>query len=135
MDTFSLKVVASDKVFFDGQVKFVVLPQRDGQKAIQRHHEDMMFAVVPGELRFQTTKGEWQSAAVSSGFAQVINNRVTVLVLTAERPEEINLKRAEEARERAAEELRQKKSQQEYYASQMSMARAMSRLRVGKRKG
>lgn len=133
MNTFSLRVVASDKLFFEGRCKFIALPQEDGQKAIQVHHEDMMFAVVPGELRFQTDKDEWVFAAISSGFAQIINNRVTVLVLAAERPEEIDLIRAEEARARAEEELRQKRSQQEYYASQMSMARAMSRLYVGKR--
>ncbi len=81
-----------------------------------------------------TDKDEWVSAAISSGFAQIINNRVTVLVLTAERPEDIDLKRAQEAKERAQEQLRQKQSQQEYYMSQMSLARAMSRLRVGNRK-
>ena len=134
MNTFGLRIVASDMVFYQGRGKFIVLPQPDGEKAIQAHHEDMMFAVVPGELRFLTDKDEWVSAAISSGFAQIINNRVTVLVLTAERPEDIDLKRAQEAKERAQEQLRQKQSQQEYYMSQMSLARAMSRLRVGNRK-
>lgn len=133
MNTFSLRVVASDKVFYEGRCKFLVLPQEDGQTAVQVHHADMMAAVVPGELRFQTDEDQWIVAAVSSGFAQMINNRATVLVLTAERPEDIDLKRAEEAKERAEEELRQRKSRQEFYASQMAMARAMSRLRVGKR--
>ena len=52
MNTFGLRIVASDKVFYQGRGKFIVLPQPDGEKAIQAHHEDMMFAVVPGELRF-----------------------------------------------------------------------------------
>ena len=35
---------------------------------------------------------------------QIINNRVTLLVDTAERPEDIDERRAEEARERAEEQ-------------------------------
>ena len=66
---------------------------------------------------------------VGTGFAQVINNRVSILVDTAEHPEEIDVRRAREAKERAREQLRQKQSIQEYYMSKASLARAMSRLR------
>ena len=59
----------------------------------------------------------------------MINNRVSILVDTAEHPEEIDVRRAREAKERAREQLRQKQSIQEYYMSKASLARAMSRLR------
>lgn len=130
MNTFGLRIVASDKVFYAGRAKMIILPQKDGEKGVMAHHEDMMTAIVPGELRFQTEDGEWKYAAVSSGFVQMINNRLTVLVLTAERPEEIDVRRAQEAKEQAEERLRQKQSQREYYFTQASLARAMSRLRV-----
>jgi F-type H+-transporting ATPase subunit epsilon len=71
---------------------------------------------------------------VSQGFAEIINNRVSVLVNSAERPEEIDVKRAEEARQRAQERLRHKQSIQEYYLSQASLARAMTRLKTSKDK-
>ena len=51
MNTFSLKVIACDKVFFDGRCVQVVLPLHDGLKAIQAHHENMVFPVEVGELR------------------------------------------------------------------------------------
>ena len=38
MNTFSLKVIACDRVFFDGRCEQVVLPLHDGEKAIQAHH-------------------------------------------------------------------------------------------------
>ena len=66
-----------------------------------------------------------------TGFAQIINNRAMVIVDTCESPEEIDVRRAEEAKERAQEQLRQKQSIQEYYRSKASLARAMSRLKVG----
>ena len=47
--TFSLKVIACDRIFFDGRCTQVVLPLHDGEKAIQAHHENMVFAVEIGE--------------------------------------------------------------------------------------
>ena len=64
------------------------------------------------------------------GFVQIINNRVTLLVETAERPEDIDARRAREAQERAMEQMRQKQSIQEFHHSQASLARAMSRLKA-----
>ncbi len=132
MATFSLKIISSDKVFYDGKCQYLSIPAPDGQKAIMAHHENMVIAVEIGELHFKNPEGEWVTAAVSKGFAEIINNRVSVLVNTAERPEDIDVKRAEEAKERAEEQLRQKQSIQEYHLSQASLARAMARLRASK---
>ncbi len=106
------------------------MPAPDGQKGVLPHHENMVIAVDPGELHFKKPDGEWVTAAVSMGFAEIMNNRVSVLVNTAERPEDIDVKRAEEAKERAEERLRQKQSIQEYHLSQASLARAMARLKA-----
>ena len=134
MDTFGLKIIASDKVFYEGKCQNLILPMEDGQFSILAHHENMVVAVANGELHLKTPEGEWITAAVSRGFAEIINNRVSVLVNSAERPEEIDVKRAEEAKERAQERLRQKQSIQEYYLSQASLARAMTRLKTSKDK-
>ena len=123
MSTFSLKIISTDKVFYDGKCEYLVIPTINGEKGILAHHENMVIAV---EI------GEWVTAVVSKGFAEIVNNRASVLVNTAERPEDIDVKRAEEARERAEEQLRQKQSIQEYYLSQASMARAMTRLKASK---
>ena len=107
MNTFSLKVIACDKVFFDGRCVQVVLPLHDG-------------------LNGNTILG-----VTGTGFAQMINNRATVIVDTCEYPEEIDLRRAQEAKERAEEQLRQKQSIEEYHRSKASLARAMARLKAG----
>ena len=105
----------------------------DGEKVFLAHHENIVIAIEMGDLKFRTEDGETHHAVVGKGFAQVINNRVTVLVDSAERPEDIDKIRAEEALERAKEQLRQKQSIQEYYHSQASMARAMTRLKLSSR--
>ena len=130
MNSFSLKIIASDKVFYDGKCQILIVPALDGEQAIMAHHEDMVIAVQVGEARFRADEDEeWQSVVVGIGFVHIANNRVTMLVDTAERPEDIDEVRARQALERAEEQLRQKQSIQEYHISQASMARAMARLR------
>ena len=114
MNTFSLKVIACDRVFFDGRCEQVVLPLYDGEKAIQAHHENMVFAVEIGEIRITDETGEEIVGVTGTGFAQIINNRAMVIVDTCESPEEIDVRRAEEAKERAQEQLRQTQSIQEH---------------------
>ena len=94
----------------------------------------MVIAVDVGIARMELKEGEWAEVAVGTGFAEVVNNRVTLLVDTAERPEEIDIRRAQEQRERAEEQMRQKQSIQEYYHTQASLARAMNRLRLAQDK-
>ncbi len=132
MERFHLKVVASDKVFFDGSTEVAIVPALDGEYAFMAHHEALVVAVQPGRLSYKKEDGTWQNAVVGSGFAQAANNRVTVLVDTAEKPEDIDRVRAQAALERAKEELRQKQSIQEYRISQASLARAISRLKEKK---
>ena len=135
MDTFGLKIIASDKVFYEGRCRKLIIPAPDGQKGILPNHENMVIAIVVGTAKVQLAgEDEWRDLAVGTGFAEIVNNRVTLLVDTAERPEDIDIRRAQEQQERAEEQMRQKQSIQEYYHTQASLARAMTRLRVAQDK-
>ena len=145
-NTFYLKVIAANRVFYSGRCRSIIVPEFDGQKEILAHHEDMVIAVDEGEMRFQPEGSDnWEYAVVGMGFVEIVNNRVTLLVETAEHPEEIDIARlvdtaekpeeidirhAQEQKERAQEQLRQKQSIQEYYHSRASLARAMTRLKA-----
>ena len=130
MSSYNLRVIAADKVFFSGRCESLIVPAFDGQKEILAHHEAMVIAVDDGEMKFRPEGiSEWQKVVVGKGFVQIANNRVTLLVETAERPEDIDIARAKEAKERAEEKLRQKQSIQEYHVSKASLARAMIRLK------
>ena len=39
MSTFSLKIISTDKVFYDGKCEYLVIPTIDGEKGILAHHE------------------------------------------------------------------------------------------------
>ena len=128
--SFYMNILASDHVFYKGRAETVILPVHDGEAALLPHHEDCIISIVEGILRFRKEDGTWQDAIVGCGFAQMINNRVKLFCLTAESPEEIDIRRAQEAKERAEEQMRQKQSIQEYYHSRASLARAMTRLKA-----
>lgn len=130
-NSFYLKIIAANRVFYSGRCKSIIVPEYDGQKEILAHHEDMVIAVNDGEMRFQPEGSDnWEYAVVGIGFVEIVNNRVTLLVESAERPEEIDVARAREAKERAEEQMRQKQSIHEYYHSRASLARAMARLKA-----
>ena len=112
----------------------MTLPGDDGERTVLAHHADSIISIREGELRFRDVEENWHEAIVGLGFAEMINNRLTILVDTAERPEDIDRKRAEEAKARAEEQLRQKQSMQEYYMSKASLARAMTRLSATNKK-
>ena len=87
MNTFSLKVIASDKVFFDGKCGIIIVPALDGEQAIMSHHEDMVIATKEGEVRFKEKEDDdWTKAVVGVGCVYISHNRVIMLVDTAERP-------------------------------------------------
>ncbi len=134
MDTFGLKIIASDKVFYEGRCRNLIIPAPDGEVGLLPHHENMVIAVEVGIARMEVEEGKWNEIAVGTGFAEIVNNRVTLLVDTAERPEDIDVRRAQEQKERAEEQMRQKRSIQEYYHTQASLARAMNRLRLAQDK-
>lgn len=129
MNTFFLKILASDRSFYSGRCKMIILPIQDGQLGIMANHEDTVAALNLGEMRIQKEDDTWITALIGKGIMQFVNNRMVVLTEFAEYPEEIDESRARKAKERAEEELRQKQSLQEYHQSKAALARALARLK------
>ena len=130
MSNFFVKIISSNRIFYEGFCHCLIIPAVDGEQAIMAHHEETIIAVQNGEMRMQKEEGgEWTYAVLGKGFCMAANNRVTVLADTVERPEEVDVNRAKEALERAQERLRQKQSIQEYHTTQAAMARALTRLK------
>ena len=134
MNTFHLRILASDQMFFEVACANLVAPCADGSFGVQANHSNMISAVTPGELHYRPAEGpdagKDKIAAVSAGLIKVERNDVLVLVDTAERPEELDANRARRAAARAKEAMLQKRSIQEYRVAQYNLARAMSRLQV-----
>ena len=107
MDTFGLKIISSDRVFYEGRCRKMIVPVPDGGgMEILPHHENMVIAVAIGDTKLQFEEGEWVDVAVGTGFLEIVNNRVTMLVQTAEKPEDIDARHAQEQKEYAEETAR-----------------------------
>lgn len=135
MNAFGLKILTAERVFFDGNCTSLVVPSIDGQYGIQAHHENVILAIVPGTLHFFTRREgtdepEMIEAAVSEGILKAEGGEVLLLVDTAERPEEIDLRRAERAAAQAQEELLQKRSVQDNRMAQERLMRSLSRIKT-----
>ena len=130
MEVFQAHILAADRSFYEGPCVSLTIPTSDGEQGILAHHSSMIAAVRPGTLRYQVPGEEPRLAAVSPGMVKVEDNDVLVLVDSAERPEEIDVVRAQREIEEAREALLQKRSRQEHQIAQATMARALNRLRV-----
>ena len=76
-NTFYLKIISANRVFFSGRCRSLIVPEYDGQKEILAHHEDMVIAIDEGEMRFQPEGTDnWEYAVVGMGFVEIVNNRV-----------------------------------------------------------
>ncbi|MBR3645268.1 MAG: ATP synthase F1 subunit epsilon [Lachnospiraceae bacterium] len=129
MNTFTLKIIACDKVFYEGECEVMVFPSVDGEMAILANHEGFTTVTEIGEVKFRIPGEEnYRVVIASDGILRVDNNIVELITYSAERPEDIDTFRAQAALERAQEQMRQKQSIMEYHISSASLARAMARL-------
>lgn len=129
MKTFSLKITACNKIFFDGECQMVILPGSDGEIGILANHERMATTIEEGTMRIQHKDGKWESVYVIDGIAEVGDNEVNMIVFFAEKPENVELMRARADYDQAVEELMHKQSKKEYEQFQSQMARALAKLR------
>lgn len=131
MAEFTLKVFCCDRKFYEGPCEKLIFPGFQGDIEVLAHHENMTAAVHSGTMRYQLP-GEtaWHRAAVSDGFVDVKDNVVTMIVYSCERPEDIDVYRAQEALERAKERMINKQSIVEYHMNRAAVARAMARLQT-----
>ena len=122
MKTFPLRVLAPERTFFDGACTSLTVPSIDGIYGLMAQHEDIVLAIVPGKLTLRD--------AVSEGVLKMEHGEALVLVDTIERPEEIDLHRAEEMAAEARAELTARHSAQEQAIARARIARAISRIHV-----
>ena len=130
--TLHLEIIATDRIFYQGDCEHLVITAIDGLVGIMAGHEPIVTTLPTGELKYMVD-GKWNYAAISGGFIQVMPDSSIILADNCELPEEIDIKRAQEARERAQERLRQKQSIKEYYQTQAALNRAMNRLKVSQK--
>jgi F-type H+-transporting ATPase subunit epsilon len=104
-ESIELVVVTPERQLLRQTVVEVTLPGADGQLGVLPGHAPLITELGIGAMNYRGKVGEPGTLAIISGFTEVLGDRVTVLAETAERPEEIDVARAEEAKKRAEQRL------------------------------
>jgi len=99
-----LEIVTPERKVFSDVVENVYLPGADGELGILELHAALVTAVVAGELRYSQA-GKVTELAIGNGFAEVTQEKVTVLTDVAFEEDEIDEAKVEEAMQRAEKAL------------------------------
>lgn len=126
-----LEIVTPEKIVVSQEVDSVVAPGTDGEFGVLPGHIHFLTGIVPGELRYNTGTGK-ESMAVTTGFAEVSNDKVSILVDAAEKISEIDAERARQAMERARERLEKDRRTEniDNLRAEAALRRAVMRIRV-----
>ena len=127
--TFDFSVVAPDGQVFRKEVEFVVVPGVAGEIGILPNHAPLVVGLGIGVIRY-TDEGVVRKIAISGGFMEVANNKVTVLAKTAEKAEDIDVERAKAAKERAEKRLQERRPDTDILRAQIALQRAIARLKA-----
>lgn len=132
-DRLRFELATPTRLVVTAEADEVVAPSVEGYFGVWPGHAPFLTSLGSGEVAYRTGREE-HCLAVHGGFAEVGGDRVIILADTAERPEEIDVARAQRARERAEQRLAGKTGDETDYARALAaLNRAHVRLQIAAR--
>ena len=133
MPNLSVDIVTAEQVVFSEEdVDLLIVPGIEGELGVLPLHAPLVTTIQPGVLRV-VKGGEETTMAITGGFIEVRENRVTILADAAERGEEIDIAQAEAARRRAEERLASREAAVDMAQAEMALKQALVRLKAVER--
>ncbi|HOP46951.1 MAG TPA: F0F1 ATP synthase subunit epsilon [Desulfobacteraceae bacterium] len=134
MRKLTLEIVTPDKLVASEEVDMVIAPGVLGEFGVLEGHIPFLSGINPGELRF-TIDDKIEYYVITYGFAEISDNKVSILVDAAERSDKIDLNRAQKALERAKERLEMERSTQgiDFARAESAFKRATARIMVAEK--
>lgn len=127
--TFHLKVVTPERIFFEAPVEMVEFNTTEGELGIYANHVPLTVIVSPGVLTITTSEGE-KKAALHAGFAEILQDKVTILAELIEWPGEIDENRATAAEQRARERIAARADGVDLDRAEVALKRAIARIQA-----
>ena len=127
---FTLEVATPERMVVSLPVEDLAAPGFEGQFGVLPGHTPYLCRTRIGELSYRY-QGKKYILAVSEGFAEVLHDRVTIVVETAEKPEEVDLERAQKARGGAEQRMKGLTlDDKEFLTAQAALQRAITRIKL-----
>ena len=130
----ALEILTPDKPVVHEDVDEVQLPGCEGAFGVLPGHTPLLALLDPGELWYRKA-GMKTSLVIDFGLAEVLPDRVTVLVNLAQKPETIDVAKEAEAQVSAEHEMKQAKTLEEAERARVALVTAQMRQRVAGKKG
>ena len=125
-----LRVVTPARLVIDEEVDEVTAPGELGEFGVLPNHIAFLSTLVPGVLTYKQG-AQTQTLAISGGYAEVLDNVMTVLATAAEFPLEIDVARAQRAKEQAEKTLGGLNYEdQDFKIAEAALQKALVRLQV-----
>jgi F-type H+-transporting ATPase subunit epsilon len=136
--TLHLEVVTPEGEVYRDDVSMVVLPGVEGELGILARHQPLVTLLGIGETRVKRLDGTYEYIATGVGYAEVLFDKVMVVVDHGELAGRIDVDRAEEAVRRARDQLASRsdpgaRAEVDFFRAEQALKRAENRLRVARR--
>jgi F-type H+-transporting ATPase subunit epsilon len=132
-NTFQLEIVTPSRLLVKDAAEEAQIPGLSGYLGILPGHAPLITELAVGVITYKAS-GATHTLSVAWGFMEVLPDKVTILAETAERPQEIDVERAEKAKDRAEQRLKSSDPQVDYPRAEDALQRAETRLNVAKEK-
>ena len=130
-ETFQLEIVTPAKLMVKDVAEEAQIPGLSGYLGILPGHAPLITELAVGVITYKAS-GATHTLSVAWGFAEVLPDKVTILAEAAERPQEIDVARAQEAKNRAEALLKSNDFKVDYARAEDALQRAETRLSVAK---
>jgi len=91
---FHCSVVTPERSVIDCEARFAAIPAHDGEIGILRGRAPLLCKLDAGKLRIETPD-EKHELLIDGGFAEMVEDRLTILTREAVRPDEVEREDAE----------------------------------------
>ncbi|HLC15507.1 MAG TPA: F0F1 ATP synthase subunit epsilon [Thermodesulfovibrionia bacterium] len=127
-----LEIVTPTGPLLSEDVDEVVAPGTEGEFGVLPGHIPFITLLDVGECVYKKD-GKPYPIFINSGYAEISNDRVTILAESAEKAEQIDAQRAEAALKRAEERLKAKQEGIDFTRTEASLKRSLIRLQMSKK--
>lgn len=128
-----LEIITPEKVVFKDGVDEVIAPTVKGQISILPNHIGLLTQVASGEIIVKREGREYY-LAITGGFLEVVNNKVSILADYAVRSEDIEIAKVQEAQKRAKNLMEEKISKKDFAIAESQLRRSLLELKVAQRR-
>ena len=76
-----VSILTPESSLYEGQAKAIIMPGLGGQFEVLDRHAPLISALSKGTIQLTDEKGEKHKFSIKNGFAEVLKNEVSILVM------------------------------------------------------